>query len=417
MPIGRQTDMTQATPVPERTCSVEGCDRPVQAKGWCSTHYARARRNGVPGPAEIAVTSRGAAKLALCSVPGCDRPAPTAGYCPGHYARVRRTGDPGPAEFQAWRREPGTCSVEGCDQPIRYKTFCEPHYYRQLRTGTTGGAKVKRWGESDFDPSAACAEEGCNRPVQYRCRGYCQEHYRLQLKAGTSCAVDGCDRPEYCKGYCQAHYVRFRKTGDPGPAEIQEQGREGCLVEGCDRPHSCQGYCYPHYQRLRKTGSVGGAEIASRTFAVWSEDGSEGTCTVCGKTKPADEFYMQSTDPESPRFGRRHGRCKECALAEGKAWRDADPDRLRERQVGYRLRFSFGMTVDQYEALLAGQSGGCAICGKRPEPGQRRLAVDHCHTTGALRGILCWECNSGLGQFGDDADLIDRAAAYLEGAA
>lgn len=73
-----------------------------------------------------------------------------------------------------------------------------------------------------------------------------------------------------------------------------------------------------------------------------------------------------------------------------------------------RLRASFGIGVDEFDAILAAQGGGCAICG-----GKQRLHVDHCHDAGHIRGILCSECNLGLGKFHDDADRIERAALYL----
>lgn len=75
-----------------------------------------------------------------------------------------------------------------------------------------------------------------------------------------------------------------------------------------------------------------------------------------------------------------------------------------------RLR-KFGLTEHQYRALHESQLGRCAIC-LRPSP-SRRLAVDHCHASGAVRGLLCTSCNLGLGHFGDKDGLLIRAAQYL----
>ncbi len=66
-----------------------------------------------------------------------------------------------------------------------------------------------------------------------------------------------------------------------------------------------------------------------------------------------------------------------------------------------------------YERLLAAQNGGCAICGK--EANGNRLSVDHDHGTGRVRGLLCQQCNTGLGGFRDDPALLERAIAYLNG--
>lgn len=82
------------------------------------------------------------------------------------------------------------------------------------------------------------------------------------------------------------------------------------------------------------------------------------------------------------------------------------------------LKSTYGITPEQFDALLASQGGVCAICGKLPPaikgaPGQWN--VDHCHKTGAVRGILCSPCNIGIGQLGDDPDRLRVAIAYLEG--
>jgi Autographiviridae endonuclease VII len=78
------------------------------------------------------------------------------------------------------------------------------------------------------------------------------------------------------------------------------------------------------------------------------------------------------------------------------------------------LKARFGLSMGEYTALLSLQDGVCAIC-LRPEPVEgKRLAVDHDHVTKVNRGLLCSNCNMGLGQFGDNIDLLKRAALYLE---
>jgi hypothetical protein len=75
----------------------------------------------------------------------------------------------------------------------------------------------------------------------------------------------------------------------------------------------------------------------------------------------------------------------------------------------------YGLTQAQYEAMLAAQGNGCAICGRAPEgsyPGM--LHVDHCHETGRLRGLLCQVCNLSLGKFQHNPALLRLAADYLE---
>jgi hypothetical protein len=77
-----------------------------------------------------------------------------------------------------------------------------------------------------------------------------------------------------------------------------------------------------------------------------------------------------------------------------------------------RLVHTYGITWDDYLALLVKQKGTCAICGDPPSS-SRRLVVDHDHKTGSVRALLCHRCNAGLGQFRDTAWLLRAAAQYL----
>lgn len=87
-------------------------------------------------------------------------------------------------------------------------------------------------------------------------------------------------------------------------------------------------------------------------------------------------------------------------------------NRTSEIQRQYDLKRHYGLTVDEYETLYNHQGGVCVLC-ENP-PGKRALAVDHCHLTGQVRGLLCSNCNNGLGLFKDDPKLLQKAIKYLE---
>lgn len=74
----------------------------------------------------------------------------------------------------------------------------------------------------------------------------------------------------------------------------------------------------------------------------------------------------------------------------------------------------YGITHNEYLGLLAAQDNSCAVCEVPAEELERRLAVDHCHITGAVRGLLCTRCNMGLGYFRDRSEVLRKAAEYLE---
>ena len=78
-----------------------------------------------------------------------------------------------------------------------------------------------------------------------------------------------------------------------------------------------------------------------------------------------------------------------------------------ERQI-----IKLGCSPEMYAQMMESQGSRCAIC-TRTNLGGRRLAVDHDHATGAIRGLLCSSCNTALGQFGDDPQMLQKALDYL----
>ena len=98
--------------------------------------------------------------------------------------------------------------------------------------------------------------------------------------------------------------------------------------------------------------------------------------------------------------------------------RARNPTRFDDNRRSATLKFHYGLTVHQYDQMLIDQGGLCAIC-RRPEHAKlrdgrtKRLAVDHDHHTGAIRGLLCSACNRALGYFDDDISNLSKAAEYL----
>ena len=112
------------------------------------------------------------------------------------------------------------------------------------------------------------------------------------------------------------------------------------------------------------------------------------------------------------------------------AWRKNDPQKyLRaaakyrhnhpDKLVAYRWKIRYGITPQQYAELLTLQNNRCAICGNEESAINvntnkvQKLAVDHCHTTGKVRGLLCQDCNRGIGKFHDDISRLEKAIKYL----
>ena len=119
-------------------------------------------------------------------------------------------------------------------------------------------------------------------------------------------------------------------------------------------------------------------------------------CKLCG------DVHVLET--RSVRNGARSKKCKE--------YRSHNYSGLDRWDA--MIRRIYGTTLDQYNEMLKDQGNGCKLCGKTPEEEGRRLAIDHCHETGKVRGILCSDCNIGLGKFKDDTEVMMKAIDYLK---
>ena len=102
-----------------------------------------------------------------------------------------------------------------------------------------------------------------------------------------------------------------------------------------------------------------------------------------------------------------------CRLCYGKKHSRAYCRKYPDKRRNSVLKHEYGITKKQYDFMLASQGNSCAICGKTPKENGRGLAVDHDHETGAIRGLLCTNCNLGLGSFYDNPKVLLNAIAYL----
>ena len=196
-------------------------------------------------------------------------------------------------------------------------------------------------------------------------------------KIADTCTVGGCDRPYKARGYCQTHYMQY-KRGVPIEAEIKVRQRilpDCCSEEGCDQPVKAKGLCTMHYQRTLRHGHT---MYRDRKKAARS-------CSI----PTCDNVYYAN-------------------------------DLCHAHYINERKWKEFGITATKYVEMLTAQGGNCLIC-EKPEKitngnsGKTRdLAIDHCHTTLKVRGLLCSHCNTSIGLMCDDPSILRKAADYLE---
>lgn len=132
---------------------------------------------------------------------------------------------------------------------------------------------------------------------------------------------------------------------------------------------------------------------------------SEKTCSHCQQTKPRSAFHRSRTAPDGLRY-----ECKACQYDAQKIYVRLKPEKVRRWQFAARLRHKYGITVDQYEAMLASQGGKCACCASVMEP----PFVDHCHRTGRVRALLCQSCNLSLGALRESLDRVAALSRYIQ---
>lgn len=158
-----------------------------------------------------------------------------------------------------------------------------------------------------------------------------------------------------------------------------------CSITGCSGQVVGWGWCGKHYQRWKAHGDP----LHERTRSIVN---GKKQCTKCLQTKAVAEF-----SPSHATKNWLYPWCKSCAAAAQGEMRRKHPERFAERDRKKRLRY-FGITVDDYDKLLDQQKGRCCLCKKPAADCSTRLAVDHDHITGAVRGLLCGSCNRNLGQ-------------------
>lgn len=116
-------------------------------------------------------------------------------------------------------------------------------------------------------------------------------------------------------------------------------------------------------------------------------------CSDCGENKPWSDYILMPS-------GKPRNKCKSCAV---------------KISVERNHRITYGITLEQRDNLVKEQDYKCAICGKHEQDSvKQKLCVDHCHTSGKVRGMLCSNCNVMLGQAKDNIDILISAISYLQ---
>jgi len=219
-----------------------------------------------------------------------------------------------------------------------------------------------------------------------------------------------------------------------------------CSVVGCNEPVCAKDLCNTHYKRLNRHGHIHntrpmdwGSREKSPLYTTYNWIMSKLSNDICEEWR--QDFWQFVKDVECKPKNHVLARvdinlpfCKNnCYWQEKKTsgnseerkkklreyqklWRNNNP----EKALNTSLKKHYNMNVEEYNSMYILQKGKCKICVKEESAVDnrtkklRRLAVDHCHKTGKIRGLLCSSCNGALGRFYDDPSLVRRAAEYVE---
>lgn len=218
------------------------------------------------------------------------------------------------------------------------------------------------------------------------------------------CEVPNCEAPLHAGGLCQKHYMRVRRHG------AVDGGRNG---DG--RVKSAHPMWEAWKSMLRAARQRGGYDSRWDDFWVFVGDVGErpderARLYRIDETKPYQKNNLEWRRPilDGPKLDDQ--------AAYQRAWRLKRPELARSAG----LKRTYGITIEQYNEMLAAQNGVCAICLQPETHANPRhdnpfsLSVDHDHGTGRVRALLCMKCNRGLGNFSDNPALLRAAADYLD---
>lgn len=178
-----------------------------------------------------------------------------------------------------------------------------------------------------------------------------------------------------------------------------------CILQDCPKKVHARGLCNPHYVAAKKDGTFDEVALPStRRHELFDKD-VENRMATCGACGPNTRIVLRPT--------RNEWRCAVRSAEHSSNWKSKNPMRGSNRSypsiaggIGPRRT----EVIPIREKFMKEQNGLCAICA---QPSDETLALDHCHTTGEFRGLLCRRCNTGIGLLRDDKEILQKAINYL----
>ncbi len=227
------------------------------------------------------------------------------------------------------------------------------------------------------------------------------------IEVKKTCNIPGCDGKLVARGLCSKHYCRWKRHGsteqtrpkDWGMKEKHPLYNSWCWLRRSNNvAKMCQGWYDDFWLFVSEVG-----ERPSKNHFLRPIRNDE-------KTSKSNSNWVEATRSATTE------NYKQVRNTYMKEWRENNPDKVKAN----RLKQYFGISLEIYRGMLEAQGGLCAICREGEKAKNKAtnetmaLCVDHNHETGEVRGLLCINCNKGIGHLKDDAERVMSAAIYLE---
>lgn len=229
-----------------RVCSIDGCEKPYCARGWCNTHYSRWRKTGDTGSVETTPP-----KNRKCAVDGCGRPYSSNNYCQMHNSRWKAHGDPGPAGLLVIRGQT-TCSVDGCEEPYRCNGFCIKHEARWSRYGDPLITHNNKYDVIQYHAAHDKVRDAKGWPSQYPCEHCGKPAEEWSYKGNAPDELMGPSGPGGKPRRYSLNVEYYQPLCIPCHRRFDKKNPDQCTIDGCDSPCRALGLCYKHWKRQHK---------------------------------------------------------------------------------------------------------------------------------------------------------------------
>lgn len=242
-------------------------------------------------------------------------------------------------------------------------------------------------------------------------RGLCANCYYQEKRTGSlertkvrkPCSITGCEEMSVAHTYCWLHYGRWKKHGVTESVRFDKWGQKSK---------------HPHKDRHHGIIRLGAENHSPEWAEFWTFVDDVGEMPPGHTLRKKDLAKPWSKDNFFWRpYLTNIDRATKAGRAEyGRAHRQASPDVYRN----HYMKRKYGVDLAWYNRTIEEQGGVCAICKSfetalHAQIGMpRNMAIDHCHESGKVRGLLCSKCNTALGCFKDSAGILENAIAYLK---